>query len=233
MSPRWKRYKRNFEHSYAFGVFPTLVRTSGTSNEGIGKIRQISRQLGIPCELDDRKVERLGARPNDYAVGIFAKGTEPLDDAADQIVLVRPSGMGNLGTIIRTMIGFGLHDLAIVEPAADPFDPQTVRASMGALFRMRLGLFPDFGSVFRSGARTFYPLMTDGERQFGEVALATPCSLVFGNEGEGLEESFRQVGTTLRIPQSNEVDSLNLALAVGIGVYELARARRGGSTASA
>jgi TrmH family RNA methyltransferase len=239
MTPRWKRYKRELDHSYAFGVYPTLellehrpdralgvlIRSKGESNEGIEKIRLLSDRLEIPIALDDRGIERLGARPNDYAVGVFAKGSDRLDPAADQIVLVGPSGMGNLGTVMRTMVGFGLHDLAIVEPAADPYDPQTVRASMGALFHLRFEPFAEFDAVPHKASRVFYPLMTDGEHRFDEIVLERPCSLVFGSESSGLDDSFRKIGTSIAIPQSDEIDSLNLAVAVGIGAYEVARAR--------
>jgi TrmH family RNA methyltransferase len=240
MNRRWKRYKRGFDHSYAFGVYPTLellqtrpdraiavlIRSAGESNDGVGKIRLLCDRLGVACAVDDRTAERLGARPNDYAVGVFAVGARPLDPTADQIVLVQPSGMGNLGTIMRTMLGFGLHDLAIVEPAVDPYDPQVVRASMGAHFRLRFASYPEFEAVPHEAPRAFYPLLTDAERRLGEVEFASPCSLVFGNESGGLDESFRGVGVGLSIPQSDEIDSFNLAVAVGIGAYELARARR-------
>jgi TrmH family RNA methyltransferase len=240
MSVRWKRYKRESNHSYAFGVFPTLelllhrpqlaeavlLHSKGEPNEGVGKIRRICDQRGVPCAFEDLTIERLGARPNDYAVGVFAKDAPALDPSEDHIVLIQPSGMGNLGTIMRTMLGFGFHDLAIVEPAADAFDPQVVRASMGALFRLRLKVFPDFDGLRNEAPRTFYPLMTDGERRLGEFAPERPFSLIFGNESSGLGEGFRRVGPSVSIPQSDEIDSLNLAVAVGIVGYEVTRGRR-------
>ena len=60
---------------------------------------------------------------------------------APHVVLVNPADMGNLGTVARTMAGFGFGELAVVTPAADVFHPKTVRASMGALFRLNVARF--------------------------------------------------------------------------------------------
>ena len=52
--------------------------------------------------------------------------------------------MGNLGTIIRTMAGFGFANLVLIRPAADVFDPKTVRASVGTVFRLSFEYFDTF-----------------------------------------------------------------------------------------
>ena len=57
---------------------------------------------------------------------------------------MNPSDMGNMGTIIRTGIGFGIRNLAIVEPAVDVFNPRVVRASMGSLFQMNFRYYDSF-----------------------------------------------------------------------------------------
>jgi TrmH family RNA methyltransferase len=62
--------------------------------------------------------------------------------------------------------------------------------------------------------------MTDGKISLPEATLEKPYALVFGDESSGLGEEYQQFGTSLRIPQANEVDSLNLALAVGITLYQ-------------
>ena len=49
--------------------------------------------------------------------------------------------MGNLGTIMRTMVGFGMEDLAIIRPGVDAYDPKVIRASMGSIFHLRFAYF--------------------------------------------------------------------------------------------
>jgi TrmH family RNA methyltransferase len=174
---RLKRYKKDFEHSYALGVFPTLellthrpenilgvaIHPKGAKNRGVLKIQEICHKNAIPFEFQEKSFPRIGARENDYAIGVFQKYEPGLDADANHVILVNPSGMGNLGTIARTMLGFGFRDLAIIEPAADIFHPDVIRASMGALFQLRFERFVDFAAYQKSQPRNFYPLMTDGK----------------------------------------------------------------------
>ena len=230
-----KRYKRDFEFSYSFGVYPTLelvhfqprhvlgilIHSKGKDNQGIQKIKQISLDSGIELIEKDQLVDKLAPRGNTYAIGIFQKYPSQLDHQHNHIVLVHPSSMGNLGTIMRSMLAFGERNLALIEPAADPFDPKTVRASMGSVFRIQVQSFQDFTTYKESYIdHALYPLMTDGSAALPEVDLKEPFSLIFGEESSGLSEEFREYGTSIRIPQSSSVDSLNLALSVGISLYQ-------------
>jgi TrmH family RNA methyltransferase len=235
MNFRLKRYKKDFDYSYAFGVFPALellthrpqdcigviLHPRGDTNRGVAKIRAICEAIRIPFGVQEKTLARIGARENDYAAAIFEKTAPPLDPSANHIALVKPANPGNLGTIIRTALAFNFRDLAVIQPAADIFHPDVVRASMGALFQLRFEHFSDFGAYREAYPRNFYPLMTDGETPLPKARFKTPFGLVFGPENAGLPESFRTVGTALRIPQSDAVDSLNLAIAVGITLYQV------------
>jgi len=231
---RLKKYDRDASHSYTFGVFPTLellhhqpkqvseilLTTAGAQNEGVAKIKALCSTGGIPISTDDKLVERIAPKENTYAVGVFAKYNPVLDAQANHVVLVNPSDMGNLGTILRTILGFGCRDLALIRPAADIFDPRAVRASMGALFQINFAYFESIAEYQAAFSHALYPFMTDGEVILPEAAFQTPFALVFGNESSGLDESFRALGTTISIPQSGAIDSLNLSIAVGVALYE-------------
>jgi len=239
MDIRLKRYKKDFEHSYTFGVFPTLellthkpesvlkvlLHPKGVNNTGITKIQTLCQERGITTEFQERTVERLGARPNDYAVGVFQKDYPPLDPKGNHVVLVNPSSMGNVGTIMRTMLGFGFHDLAIIKPAADYFDPKVIRAAMGALFQLRIFPFPDFEAYQDQYPRNTYTLMTDADATIDSISFQMPSSLVFGNESRGLGEKFHSLGTSICIPQSANIDSFNVSIAVGITLYQFSLAQ--------
>jgi len=234
MNIKLKRYKKDFEHSYTFGVFPTLemlhhqkenvlrvlLHPKGTENQGVAKIQETCQRASIPLEIQERVFPRLGVRENDYAVGVFKKYTIPLDQSSNHLVLVNPGSMGNLGTIMRTMLGFGVNDLAIITPAADHFDPRAIRASMGAIFKLRIATFSDFEAYQKEYGRSYYPLMTNGEHLLHEVEYSPPFSLIFGNESSGLADEFRAFGSSISIPQTDEIDSFNLAVAVGISLYQ-------------
>jgi TrmH family RNA methyltransferase len=230
-----KRYQKDFEFSYSFGVYPTLelihfqpqhvlgvlIHSKGKSNQGIQHIKKNALDSGIDVVEKDQLVEKLAPRGNTYAIGVFQKYHNDLIQLDNHIVLVHPSSMGNLGTIMRSMLAFGEGNLALIEPAADAFDPKTIRASMGSMFRLNVQSFQDF-SMYRNRYNThvLYSLMTDGEVELPEVEFRRPCSLIFGEESSGLPEEYKDYGTSVRIPQSHNVDSLNLALSVGISLYQ-------------
>jgi TrmH family RNA methyltransferase len=232
-----KTYRKEFNHSYSFGVFPTvellerrpeavlkvLLSEAGRKNRGAAKIERLCGRLGVRVEVNDRAVERLAPKENAYAIGVFRKYERDLDPAAPHVALVNPSDMGNLGTIMRTMLGFGVRDLALVRPAADIFDPKVVRSSMGALFGINFRYFDAWEGYAGQFERAYYPFMTGGTLMLTEARFERPCTLVFGNESAGLPEEFRARGTPVTIPQSNEIDSLNLTIAVGIALYEAAK----------
>ena len=233
-----KPYHKDFSYSYTLGVFPTLellqhqperilkvlLHSKGASNEGVALIRELCAERGIWTEEQDKAVDKLGSRGDTYAVGVFAKFETPLDGASSHVVLVNPSDMGNLGTIMRTLLGFGQHDLAILPPAADAFDPRVVRASMGALFSIRQQTFPTFDAYrARFADRRLYPFMTDSATLLPEVTFEPPYTLIFGNESAGLDPAYNQIGTPVAIPQTDAVDSLNLAISVGIALYASSR----------
>jgi TrmH family RNA methyltransferase len=230
-----KRYQKDFDHSYCFGVYPTLelltfrpesvlavlLHSKGLENQGITKIRDLCREQQIEIIENDNLVNKLSSRGNTYAIGVFQKYSSDLDAAENHLVLIHPSSMGNLGTIMRTMLGYGKYNLALVEPAADPFDPKVIRASMGSVFQLRIKSFREFTDYWGSFAdHNLYPLMTNGEIALPDVEFQPPYALVFGDEASGLGNEYLQFGTSTRIPQHDAVDSLNLALSVGITLYQ-------------
>ncbi len=236
-----KRYKKDMEHSYTFGVFPTLellthrkqdvlgvwLHPRGSQNSGVTKIEQICQKNAIPVEIHEKIFNRIGARENDYAIGVVRKYAAPLSAAANHIVLVNPESRGNLGTILRTMLGFGFHDLAVIEPGVDIFHPDVLRASMGALCQLRFEYFTDFDTYRSAYSHNIYTLITDGGTLLSEGRFETPFGLVFGSESSGLPPEYRQFGTSLRIPQSGAIDSLNLSIAVGVTLFQASLAQVG------
>ena len=234
MTAKLKPYKKDFDHSYAVGVFPTLellthqpgnvlgilLSSRADRNKGAIKIGELCKAKGIRVEIEDRLVDKLAGNENSYAIGVFRKYESALRPTADHLVLVNPNDMGNVGTIMRSMAGFDMLDLALVQPAVDVFDPKVIRASMGAIFQLRFACVGSFGAYQKLFARNMYPFMTDGRQSLEKVCFQSPFALVFGPEGAGLGEEYRAIGTSVTIPQSKRVDSLNLSLAAGISLYK-------------
>ena len=236
-----RRYKKDFGHSYSFGVFPTLellthrpesvrlvvAHSKGSRSSGWEKLEAHCAAHAVPFVVDDRAVERLAHKGNVYVFGVFEKYDAPLSATADHLLLVQPSDHGNLGTIARTLLAFGTCDVALVAPAVDIFSPHVVRASMGATFALRFSYFGTFGAyrtAFGSD-RTLYPFMLGAPTPLGKVTFQRPYTLIFGPEGAGLPTEYAEVGVPVTIPQSPQVESLNLAVAVAVALYEAARTK--------
>lgn len=234
--PKLEPYSRKLDYSYQLGVFPSLMllearpdcalrlllHPQGLENEGVIKLREKCAALGVREELAERVLRRESKKDNCFAGLVFRKYDCPLDPAASHAVLCQITDNGNAGTAMRSLLGFGIRDVAVVRPCVDVFDPHVLRASMGAFFKLRVRVYDDF-DAYRAEFpdRPLYPFMLDGAQPLNRVApkAAPPFSLVFGNEQTGLPPRFAQLGQSVFIPQSPEIDSFNLAVAVSVGAY--------------
>ena len=238
--PKLKRYNKDFEYSYSFGTYPTLdllkfkkekvlkvlfKSEASSDSRVVEEIKDICTKENIPFEINDRGIDRIAFKENTYVVGIFEKYTEDLSKGNDHIVLVNPRNMGNVGTIIRTMKGFNFNDLAIIKPAADIFDPKVVRSTMGALFQIRFKYFNTIEEYIEGyGSHNLYTFMLNGKENIKDVVFNSPFSLIQGNESEGLPDEYLKVlVTSVYILHSKDIDSLNLSIATGIGIWESRR----------
>ena len=230
-----KTYKKEADYSYTLGAFPTfelidampehveeiIVHSSFTDRE-----RLEEKAGNIRITENNKLISKLSDKENVYVIGVFRKFSCELEAEKRHIVLVNPGNMGNLGTIIRTACGFGYYNLAVIEPAADIFNPKTVRASMGSLFRIRHRKFADFSEYMKLyPGRKLYPFMLDGSCSLHDADApgSERFSLIFGNEATGLPAEFSGYGQPVRIEQTEFVDSLNLTIAAGIGMYVFAQ----------
>lgn len=228
-----KPYKKSADYSYTLGAFPTIeliksqtakvrevyVHSAFTDTENLA---ELCRKNHIPLRTADRQIARLSDKENVFVIGVFEKYEQRLEAEKSQIVLVNPSNMGNLGTILRTAVGFGIRDIALISPAVDVFHPKVVRSSMGALFRLRHQYFDSFAEYrAQNPAQEVFTFMLNAKKQLTVSECPKPelFSLVFGNEAAGLDDSYLCVGTSVIIPQSPDVDSLNLTIAVGVGTF--------------
>ncbi len=241
--PPLKPYAEELPYSYAPGVFPSLElmrarpaqarrlllsEKAMDGGEGVCKLRDICRELGVRAEVADKALSRISGKQNCFAAVVFEKWQAQLDGEAPQGVSHHPRDEGNLGTIQRTLLGLGIRDIAVIRPAADVFAPKVVRATMGAIFSLRVKQYNDFADYrAEHPAHALYPFMLDGSVLLEQAvsAVQRPYALVFGNEGAGLPPEFAAMGTPVRIPHSGEIDSLNLSIAVAIGAYAFCHAQ--------
>lgn len=240
MQTLFKPYKKEFDHSYSFGAFPTIelikfrpekvikvFASSAYRDEGRAELDELCCKNGIELEINDKAVSRLSPKENCLVIGAFSKYECELKEEEPHVALQSPSNMGNLGTIIRTMLGFGVHDLAVIGCGAHVLDPKAVRASMGAVFRIRFSHFKTIEEYMkRFNKHELYPFMLDGKWTLDNLPQRSdkPFTLIFGNEAAGLDEHYKNIGKSIVIKHSGEIDSLNLSVAAGIALYEFTKA---------
>ena len=152
-------------------------------------------------------------------------GLSEIRPAAPSIVLDRVQDAGNVGTMLRSAAAFGFTQVLALEGSAGLWSPKVLRAGMGAHFALHLveGLDP-----FALSALAIPLLAADahGATLLHEAQLPWPCAWVFGHEGQGIAPGvLLRCGNALRIAQPGGEESLNVAAAAAVCMYESVRQR--------
>lgn len=131
---------------------------------------------------------------------------------------------GNAGTIVRAAEAFAATGVMFLKGSVSPFNPKTLRASAGSLFRVPFvaALEPAIAraAVQRNRLRLYAGMPRAGDRE--RPKMRRPCALVIGNEGRGVSEEFRSLAEAVSIPTAG-VESLNASIAAAILLYEVYR----------
>ena len=232
--PSLEKYRRELDYTYAPGIFPSMealtkrpecvlrmLVSEKAEGEGAEKLVALCAEKGVRVEYADRVLRAISHKDNCFAAAVTRKADTQLTGDR-HIVLHHISDNGNLGTILRTALGMGYRDIAVIRPAADPWDPHVIRASMGAAYSLRVREYADMEAYLtENDARPLFLFMLDSSRPLNEGVreAGKRFGLVFGNEGAGLPPKFASLGTPVRIPQTADVDSFNLSIAAAVGMY--------------
>ncbi|EJF85150.1 TrmH family RNA methyltransferase [Candidatus Bartonella washoeensis] len=188
---------------------------------------------GIVIKASQKIMESLTRRDNPQAVvGIFKQQWQPLEMIKQlsedvYVALDRVRDPGNLGTIIRTADAVGAKGIILIGETTDPFSPETVRATMGSIFSVPL--YRSDEGAFLNWSKGFKGMIVGthlkGDVDYRRVDFKNgPIILLMGNEQKGLTDILANCCDQLvRIPQSGRADSLNLAVATAIMLYEIRR----------
>jgi TrmH family RNA methyltransferase len=134
---------------------------------------------------------------------------------------------GNLGTMIRTVDAAGAHGVILIGDTSDPFAPTAVKASMGSLFAVEVAGTATLDQFFDwTGAHGVRVMATSGgaSDDYREAGYPTPLALLLGSEGRGLPPTaLERSDQRIRIPMVGTAESLNLAVAAAVLLYEVRR----------
>ncbi|RWE34236.1 MAG: RNA methyltransferase [Mesorhizobium sp.] len=213
----------------------TLVfAKAGRGNAALEKVAARTVAAGgTVLEVSEKVLVAITRRDNpQMVVGVFSQKFLALKDIrADNgdvwVALDRVRDPGNLGTVIRTVDAVGAKGVILVGDTTDPFSVETVRATMGSIFAVPVAKATT--EAFLAWRGGFSGLVAGahlkGAVDYRSVDFSRgPVLLMMGNEQQGLPESLAaSCDRLLRIPQAGRADSLNLAVATGIMLFEIRR----------
>ena len=198
------------------GMREKLVRTGceTVSPELFRKMSDTQSPQGILCVL---------RRPQ-YSMEEMLSVPKPLF-----LVLENLQDPGNLGTIVRTGEGAGVTGIIMGAGTADIYNPKTIRATMGSVFRVPFVYTEDLcravAQLRENGVRV-YAAHLQGERYYDSFSFREGTAILIGNEGAGLSgELASQADSYLKIPMEGCVESLNAAVTASVLMYEVHRQR--------
>ena len=201
---------------------PAIAKTVATARARGADILSVTADI----------LAKIARRDNPQTViGIVDQALTPLADIRPQktstwIALDHIKDPGNLGTIVRTADAVGASGVIIVGPSVDPFSSEAVRASMGSIFHVPLtrSSEKEFLAFRRNWQGTVVGTHVSGDIDYRVAEYRSPVLLSMGSEQTGLTEPIAEACDLLvRIPMSGQADSLNLAVATAVMLYEIRR----------
>jgi RNA methyltransferase, TrmH family len=214
-----------------------LVFLAGSAQAGVAQGLLVwAEAAGAEClEVSQAVLAKLAAKDNPQTMlGVFEQrwAAEPAEGQVAQdslwVALEAVRDPGNLGTILRTADAVGASGVVLVGTCCDAYSREAVRASMGSIFNVPL---------VRASAERLRALATTwtgdivgthltAVEDFRAVAYRAPPMLVMGSEGPGLSPELAAVCSRMvKIPMAGRLDSLNLAVATALMLYEMRKDR--------
>ncbi len=159
--------------------------------------------------------------------GILAEIDIPIPDEAapprHALMLEDIQDPGNLGALLRTAAASGIEAVYLSRGCAEAWSPKALRGGQGGHFGLRIHEGADLTAVAGAFAGPVYAAALGCERHLFELDLNGPCAFVFGNEGAGLSAALLRETIPFTIPMPGKVESLNVAAAAAICLFERVR----------
>jgi RNA methyltransferase, TrmH family len=144
------------------------------------------------------------------------------------VVLAGIQDPGNLGTILRVAEAFGASGVLAMKGTVSPFNAKAIRSSAGTLFRLPMVVdltAPRIVSLLQRENVALLASAPRGGSSLSEIDVSKPLALALGSEGAGLPRELEAAGVQISIPIAPRVESLNVATAASVLLYEIARRR--------
>jgi TrmH family RNA methyltransferase len=215
---------RTLLHASRVADQPLVRRVATVTHARGGRVLSVSEAV----------LAKIARRDNPQTViGVFDQRFTPLsainppgDDLWVGLEAVRDPG--NLGTILRTIDAVGAKGAILIGETVDPFSVEAVRATMGSIFNVGLARasLADFMKFRARWPGSVVGTHLSGKADYRAAEYRAPALLLMGNEQAGLSDALSaQCDTLVKIPMAGKADSLNLAVATGVMLFEILRDR--------
>ena len=220
-----------FSEALSAGVCFSRVFVTETAYE---KYREQLRGLseGVLTLVSDAVYEKLSFESAPQGVFSVAKYFSPKIKSETSFVLLLDgvADPGNFGAILRSAEAFGVDTVYMSKNGADLYNPKTIRACMGSLFRTDVrrteSIENEIAFLKKSGFRIFATALKRDSLDIRDVDFKGKIGFVIGNEGHGVSEgAINACDGTVIIPMREGPESLNAAVASGVVMWEAARQR--------
>lgn len=187
------------------------------STDVFRKMSDTQTPQGIMCimQMPDYSFEKMMREKTDTDLYLI------LEDIQDP---------GNLGTMLRAGEGAGISGLIMSRNTVDIFNPKTIRATMGSIYRIPFCYVEDLSESINAMKKQnidVYAAHLQGKAAYDQFEYKQSVAFMIGNEGNGLKDETAKLATAyLKIPMLGKVESLNAAIAATLLMYETARQRR-------
>ncbi len=217
------------------GVWPDILVFSGEALARPAVARLVTQAETHSVRLiqtSERLLESIARRDNPQnVIGAYRQRFTPLEQIDARagwcvVALQAIKDPGNLGTILRTVDSVGADAVILIDDCCDPYSPEAVRASMGSIFAAPIARarFDDFMAWRQRQGGVLIGAHLKGAVPHHAAPLGAPVILLMGNEQSGLPDAMAQrCDALVKIPMRGRADSLNLAVATAVTLYDLWR----------
>lgn len=178
-----------------------------------------------------REISQLESSPG-WGLVLREPRVELATAACDVMVVDRVQDPGNLGSMLRSAAAAGLKQAWCITGTVDPWSAKVLRSAMGAHFAIEIITALEESAVIERARELGIKLLSTANKSAAvslfahELPLENTCAWVFGQEGEGVSQGLQEASTCVVIPQSSRIESLNVAAAASVCLFETKRRRQ-------
>lgn len=195
-------------------------------------LEQAKHIVDVPKELYDKIAYRGGTEGIIAEVKVMERSLEDLDLPESPLIAVLEGveKPGNLGAVLRSADAAGVDAVLICDPLTDLFNPNLIRASIGAVFTVPVVCCPSEEAIkwLKANRIRIYTAQLQDSEWYYDTDMKGATAIAIGTEATGLTDQWREAADAhIRIPMLGQLDSLNASVSAAILLFEAVRQRNG------